>query len=104
MNVGTKIIGETLVYSISASFLLYEYSKSQIKENDRMYKIEQLQKTIYVNEKKTEAEIEYMKREIVSLKKKILKDICRNFPDNPYVDLFVYLFLRLILSIYLVYS
>lgn len=50
MNLGTKLLGEALVYGISASFLLYEYNRSlqkeRIKEEKRKNEIRKLQKEI----------------------------------------------------------
>lgn len=104
LNVGTKILGESLVYGISASFLLYEYNKSHIKDKERMHNIEQLQNNIDENKKITETEIECMKSEIVELKKTVLMDVGRNDPDRPNVDMLVGLFLFLLLSICLHFS
>ncbi|CAG2193785.1 OPA3 [Mytilus edulis] len=50
MNLGTKLLGEALVYGVSASFLLYEYNRSlkkeRTKEEKRKNEIGKLQKEI----------------------------------------------------------
>lgn len=35
MNLGTKLLGEALLYGVSASFLLYEYNRSLKKWKDQ---------------------------------------------------------------------
>ncbi|XP_052105933.1 putative OPA3-like protein CG43998 [Mytilus californianus] len=51
MNLGTKLLGEALVYGVSASFLLYEYNRSlkneRIKAEKRKCEIEKLQKELH---------------------------------------------------------
>lgn len=74
VNLGTKLVGETFVYGVSASLLLYEYNRSsnneQIKEEKRRYDIATLQRKI--NEygmitERQEAEIKEMQRKLFSL-------------------------------------
>ncbi|XP_052105927.1 uncharacterized protein LOC127738644 isoform X1 [Mytilus californianus] len=50
-RLGTRLLGETLVYGISAGLLLYEYNRSsrndQIKEEKRKFEIATLQRKIH---------------------------------------------------------
>ncbi|CAC5402918.1 OPA3 [Mytilus coruscus] len=75
-RVGTKLLGETLAYAISASFLLYEYNRSsrreQVKEEKRKDEIEKLQSQIHEYGTRTETEIKYLRRRIVDLEDKNL--------------------------------
>ncbi|XP_052105932.1 uncharacterized protein LOC127738649 [Mytilus californianus] len=74
--VGTKLLGETLAYAISASFLLYEYNRSlkreQHKEEKRKDEIETLQSQIHEYGTRTEAEIKYLRKRIVELEEQNL--------------------------------
>ncbi|XP_052105925.1 optic atrophy 3 protein homolog [Mytilus californianus] len=51
LNLGTRLLGETLVYGISAGLLLAEYNRSskndQIKEEKRKFEIATLQRKIH---------------------------------------------------------
>lgn len=95
LNIGTKILGETLVYGISATFLLYEYTKSQIKENARTKEMAQLKQEIRLLKMNTEAEIICMRKQMVKNEKIVLSDVGRN--DRPSVCVFVFLCVRSIL-------
>lgn len=71
---GTKILGETLVYVISASILLYEYHKSQIKDYDKTIKIDTILRAMHFQEEK----IDMIQKDIHSYEdeiKKIKRDI-----------------------------
>lgn len=50
-HLGTRLLGEILVYGISAGLLLYEYNRSsrneQIKEEKRKFEIATLQRKIH---------------------------------------------------------
>lgn len=92
---GTKILAETLVYGISVSILIYEYRKSQIKENYRTEEMVQLQQEIRLFKKNTKAEIKCMRKQMVKNEKTVLREVGRN--DRPSVCLFVFLCVRSIL-------
>lgn len=94
---GTKILAETLVYGISVSILIYEYRKSQIKENDRIEEMAQLQTEIRVLKEKTENGTNNLRSKMVKKDENVLDDVDRNYPDRPFVRFLVFLFVRLIL-------
>ncbi|CAG2193786.1 unnamed protein product [Mytilus edulis] len=73
-HLGTRLLGETLVYGISAGLLLYEYNRSsrndQIKEEKRKFEIATLQRKIHDYEIMTEqqaTDIKELRRQIVQL-------------------------------------
>ncbi|XP_071160560.1 optic atrophy 3 protein homolog [Mytilus edulis] len=74
MNLGSKLLGEVLVYGVSASFLLYEYHKSsrkeKIKAENRQNENVELQGKIQEYWEITEAEIEQLRRKIFELEAK----------------------------------
>ncbi|XP_063425622.1 uncharacterized protein LOC134709385 [Mytilus trossulus] len=74
MNLGSKLLGEVLVYGVSASFLLYEYHKSsrkeKIKAKNRQNEKAELQGKIQEYWDVTEAEIALLKRKIFELEVK----------------------------------
>ncbi|XP_052103511.1 putative OPA3-like protein CG43998 [Mytilus californianus] len=74
MNLGTKLLGEVLVYGVSASFLLYEYHKSspkeKIKEENRQNEKIELQGKIQEYWEITETEIENLRSKIFELEAK----------------------------------
>ncbi|XP_063425624.1 optic atrophy 3 protein homolog [Mytilus trossulus] len=73
-NLGTKLVGETLVYGISASFLLFEYRRSlkndKIKERRRKDEIAEILRKIHDNEMMTEVKIKELKKQISTLEDK----------------------------------
>lgn len=90
LNVGTKILGETLVYGISASFLLYEYSKSQKKDTDRMNEIAKIKRNIHLYEEKTEAEIRNLKKIMIEFQDFFFRDVYwKNTDRSSVIRLFV---------------
>ncbi|VDI47328.1 Hypothetical predicted protein [Mytilus galloprovincialis] len=77
INLGTRLLGETLVYGVSASILLYEYNRSsrndQIKEERRKFEIATLQRKIYeygMTTEQQETEIKELKRKMFDLEDK----------------------------------
>ena len=77
VNLGSKLIGETLVYGISVSILMYEYNRSsnneQIKEEKLKYKIATLERKIsdygMITERQ-ETEIKEVRRKMFELEDK----------------------------------
>ncbi|XP_052105926.1 uncharacterized protein LOC127738643 [Mytilus californianus] len=76
-DLGTKIVGETLVYAISAGLLLAEYRRSsktdQIKEEKRNVDIATLQRKTHEHGMTTEeqdTQIKELKRKIIDLEEK----------------------------------
>lgn len=77
LNLGTRLLGETLVYGVSAGILFFEYNRSskndQIKEERRKFEIATLQKKIYdygMTTEQQETEIKELKRKMFDLEDK----------------------------------
>ncbi|XP_071160562.1 optic atrophy 3 protein homolog [Mytilus edulis] len=78
MRLGNKILGESLIYAITAAFLLFEYNKSsksdQIKEETRRFEIATLQRKIHeygLVKEQQGTEIKELKRKVFDTEIKI---------------------------------
>ncbi|XP_063427935.1 putative OPA3-like protein CG43998 [Mytilus trossulus] len=77
INLGTRLLGETLVYGVSAGILFFEYNRSskndQIKEENRKFEITTLQRKIHdygMTTEQQETEIKELKRKMFDLEEK----------------------------------